>query len=128
MKPIKTVLIATLLVSAAAVATPAQADNRGFRAERIAERIDRLEIRAQDLRDIRRLRVRLAEIDQLQARLQRMENRNDRLRGRLARQNDRRIDRLQAWLDRLEWRTERRLARRSGGYNQFNPYNPYFGY
>lgn len=113
MNPFKSALIGALALSTAAVAMPGDAEAGRRDAERIANRLDRIEARVEDVRDIRRPRARLGEIDDLQRILHRLERRNDGERGRLARWNDRRIDHLQRRLARIERRTERRAQRRA---------------
>lgn len=114
----RTLLLATAALAIATVGGVASAE-AGARSNRVAERLANIEYQVEDLRSIRSPHRRDAEIDRLQAQLNRLEARSSNQRGRLARQNDAQIDQLQRRLVRLERRNDRRGGRFQRRFDRF---------
>ncbi len=78
----------------------------------IAQRLDRIAYKVNDIPGIRGLHRKDAVIDRLQSRLHRLERITEHQRGRRARRNGHIIDRLQQRLRRMERRIEAKIERR----------------
>ena len=110
MKTSRRIFAGALALVLAAAATPGPAE-AGPRSARVAGALDRIAVRVEDVRSIRNPHQRAEEIDRLQARLYRLEQRSARHRGRRARYNENTIYALQNRLARMERRNQRRIVR-----------------
>ncbi len=111
MKSNRKTLLGGLVVATLALAGASPAD-AGQRSARVSDRLDRIEVQINGLREIRDPYVRNAEVDRLQHKLDRLGARSSYQRGRLARYNDDHIAHLQRRLARIERRTDRKIAYR----------------